>query len=91
MPPNGNTGASRKSYLPNGYGTPNQLPSQCNASVFIAISESASASLSRDARTNMRTFVVGAPRAITRARDTVAYGPAAKAIRYVLSGRVSAK
>ena len=92
MPPNGNAGASRKSYLPNGYGTPNQSPSHCSACVFIAISESASASFARDARTHMlhgrrrRTA-----RRCARARDTMLYGPAANAIRYVLIGRVSAK
>ena len=70
------------SYLPNGYGTPNQSPSQRSACVFIAISESASTSFEREARTHMRTDVSGEPLCDAHvARDTVAYGPAANAIR----------
>ena len=91
MPPNGNAGASSASYLSNAYGIPNQSPSQRSARAFIAISVSLSASARRDCRIQSDTGTGGAAVVVATERVVVAHGPAANAIRYVLSRCVSAK
>src|SRR5512133_1368322 len=85
MPPNGKAGASTKSYFANGYGRSKYRSIHSRARRLSAISVSRSASLAREARTKtlmVRPFTVD---------DARCHGPAANAMRYVLSGFVSAK
>ena len=85
MPPNGNAGASIRSNFSNGYGRPKYCSIQPIARCVSARSVSASASLARDFRTNRlieRPFTTDVVRC---------QGPAANAMRYVESGRVSVK
>ena len=84
MPPNGNAGANSASYLSKAYGMPNQSPSHRNARAFIAISVSLSASASRDCRIHSDTGTGAAFVLVATVRVTLAHGPAANAMRYVL-------
>src|SRR5665213_1126360 len=85
MPPNGNAGASTKSSFGHGNAKLKYWEYHLTARPFAAINESASASFARDARTYI---VIGRPSIVL---VTLAHGPAANAMRYVLIGLVCAK
>ena len=70
---------------------PNQSPSQRNARAFISINVSLSASARRDCRIQSDTGTGAADVLVATVRVTLAHGPAAKAIRYVLRRSVSRK